>query len=70
MDRDLMFSQRNNPYCDLLKISAAKLNFFHESTKYLKIYLYICGKITKNTKHEEDFRTGLRHNKYRMGSGQ
>ena len=31
---NLMFSQRTNPYCDLLKISAAKVRFFHKSTKY------------------------------------
>ena len=69
MDRDLMFSQRNNPYCDLLKISAAKLNFFCENTKCFRLFLYICGKITKNIKHEEDFRTGFRHEQYRLGNG-
>ena len=27
----LMFSQRNNPYCELLQISAAKIRFFLET---------------------------------------
>ena len=31
-----MFSQRNNPYCDLLKISAAKVIYLFELTKYLQ----------------------------------
>ena len=47
MDQDLMFSQRNNPYCDLLKISDAKINFFYDCTKCFKRNLYFCGKITK-----------------------
>ena len=34
MDKDLMFSQRNNPYCDLLKISTAKIKFFFDNAKY------------------------------------
>ena len=54
MDKDLMFSQRNNPYCDLLKISAAKINFFFDSTKCFKRNLYICSKITKNAKNYEE----------------
>ncbi len=44
---NLMFSQRNNPYCDLLKISAAKLRFFYKSTKYFAENLYLWGKIIK-----------------------
>ena len=49
MNRNLMFSQRNNPYCDLLKISAAKIKNYLESAKEFKSFLYFCGKITKNT---------------------
>ena len=48
MDRDLMFSQRNNPYCDLLKISGAKVNFFCEIIQSVRVYLYICAEIVKN----------------------
>ena len=48
MDQDLMFSQRNNPYCDLLKISAAKIKFFYENTKEFKRNLYFCSEIIKN----------------------
>ena len=36
MDKDLMFSQRNNPYCDLLKIISTKILFSFENTKYLE----------------------------------
>ena len=54
MDQDLMFSQRNNPYCDLLKISAANLKIFQINTKLFKRNLYFCGKITKNDRYEED----------------
>ena len=36
---DLMFSQRNNPYCDLLKISAAKVRIFSEPTNFF-IFLH------------------------------
>lgn len=49
-----MFSQRNNPYCDLLKISAAKLNFFPECAKLFKRNLYFCGIITKNTENMKE----------------
>ena len=61
MDRNLMFSQRNNPYCDLLKISAAKINFFYEYTKCFKRNLYFCGKITKIADYEEDSWPRFRH---------
>ena len=53
MDWDLMFSQRNNPYCDLLKISAAKINILSDITKYFKRNLYFCGKITKKAVNME-----------------
>ena len=43
-----MFSQRNNPYCDLLKISAAKIKFLVESAKCFERILYFCDRITKN----------------------
>ena len=43
-----MFSQRNNPYCDLLIISGAKIKNFYESTKCFKSFLYFCQQITKN----------------------
>ena len=42
MDKDLMFSQRNNPYCDLLKISSTKILFLFERTKYLRRNSYFC----------------------------
>jgi len=61
MGQDLMFSQRNNPYCDLLKISGAKINFFYECTKCFKRNLYFCAKITKNVNHEEDSWIRFRH---------
>ena len=35
----LMFSQRNNPYCELLQISAAKIRFF---SKPHKLFKYFC----------------------------
>ena len=50
MDKDLMFSQRNNPYCDLLKISNAKINFFFKNTKSFEINMYFCSKLTKKLK--------------------
>ena len=37
----LMFSQRNNPYCELLQISAAKIQFFSKPHKLFKVFLYL-----------------------------
>ena len=34
----LMFSQRNNPYCELLQISAAKIQFFSKPHKLFKVF--------------------------------
>ena len=67
MDKDLMFSQRNNPYCDLLTISVAKIKIFRERTKYLKRKLYFCGIILKYYYYEKDSWFGFRYHKYRMG---
>lgn len=39
MDKGLMFSQRNNPYCELLKISTAKLIIFDETANKFQIKL-------------------------------
>ena len=33
-----MFSQRNNPYCDSLKISFAKIHFFFEITSFFEFF--------------------------------
>ena len=35
---NLMFTQRNNPYCDLLKISDANIYFFINSSKLFLIF--------------------------------
>ena len=36
---NLMFSQRNNPYCDLLKISVAKLYILID---IYKLFVFFC----------------------------
>ena len=33
-----MFSQRNNPYCELLQISAAKIQLFSEIAKIFRFF--------------------------------
>ena len=40
---NLMFAQRNNPYCDLLKISVAKLYILIDIYKLFVFFLYICA---------------------------
>lgn len=49
-----MFSQRNNPYCDLLQISGTKIVFFFIiMSVYGKILIYL-RIIIKHVKYEED----------------
>ena len=43
---NLMFSQRNNPYCDLLHFSTTKLWIIFCFYKYYRIYLYNYIKIS------------------------
>jgi hypothetical protein len=50
-----MFSQRNNPYCDLLKISGAKIKFFFEIPKNIRRILYFWGKIVIDEPDEDDY---------------
>ena len=39
---NLMFSQRNNPYCDLLQISTAKVREKNENSKlYSFFYIFV-----------------------------
>ena len=61
----LMFSQRNNPYCELLQICTAKILWFFEITKLNDDYSekkmkkhYLCSsKLNKNLiHHEKDIR--------------
>ena len=40
-----MFTQRNNPYCDLLKISVAKILYFLVIRKFYRIFLLFLQKI-------------------------
>jgi len=42
---NLMFSQRNNPYCDLLKFHTAKIDIFPHSHKYSCTFLLYLQKI-------------------------
>ena len=34
-----MFSQRNNPYCELLQISAAKIQLFSETARFSDFFV-------------------------------
>ena len=47
-ERDLMFSQRNNPYCDLLKILLQKYKFSPKHANFFAVILYICRNILEN----------------------
>ena len=66
---NLMFTQRNNPYCDLLKISYANIYFFINSSKLFLIFFIYLPKITRYT-NEENNRTRFRYNKYWLGRSQ
>ena len=66
----LMFSQRNNPYCELLQISAAKIRFFLETAQTFQRFLYLwLQKEENHTTDEENTRFGFRHKQHRLGSG-
>ena len=52
--KNLMFSQRNNPYCDLLKISDAKIIFFLDIAKSFSGKLYFCGRNINTNNYEKD----------------
>ena len=43
-----MFSQRNNPYCELLKTCTAKIDLFHENK------CIFCKKMTLRKKFDSD----------------
>ncbi len=52
-----MFTQRNNPYCDLLKISVAKILYFLVIRKFYRIFLLFLQKISNLHNHEKNIGT-------------
>ena len=53
-----MFSQRNNPYCDLLHFSEGKtMNNYLDFQNLLNSFV----KLNESISHEKDIRLGFRH---------
>ena len=63
-----MFSQRNNPYCDLLHFSVTKLERKTGETNISHKKLVALENNPKDQSHEAHFRIRFRNQQHRMGS--
>ena len=61
-----MFSQRNNPYCDLLQNCEAKIHIFFDKSKKT---INFTEKFEKTNYYEKDIRIGFGNEQHWLGVG-